>query len=51
MCAMKNSIMEQNENSARNYEAVELRIVYFTEEDVFMELSTEVGGEFPDDWQ
>lgn len=51
MCAMKNSIMEQNANSARNYEAVELRILYFTEEDVFMELSTEVGGEFPGDWQ
>ena len=51
MCPKENSIMEQNASSICNYEAVELRIVYFTEEDVFMELSTEIGKEFPDDWQ
>lgn len=51
MCPKENSRMEQNASSICNYEAVELRIVYFTEEDVFMEHSTEIGGEFPDDWQ
>lgn len=47
----KDLMMEQNANNARRYEDVELRIVYFTSEDVFMELSTDVGGGFPDDWE
>ncbi len=51
MCTKKEAMNERNADSARNYEAVELRITYFTPEDVFMEASTDVGSEFPGDWE
>ena len=33
------------------YESVKMCIVYFTDEDVFMQLSTDVGGEYPEEWE
>lgn len=51
MCTKKDLIEKNSTDSARNYEAVELRITYFTSDDVFMEASTDVGGGFPSDWE
>lgn len=51
MCTKKDPMEKVTTDSARNYEAVEIRITYFTSADVFMEASTDVGGKFPtDDW-
>lgn len=51
MCTKKDLIEKNSAESARNYEAVELRVVYFTAEDVFTGVSTDVGGEYPTDWE
>ena len=51
MCTKIEPMTSVKADSARNYEAVELRITYFTSADVFMEASTDVGGKFPaEDW-
>lgn len=42
---------KMKKHSKDAYESVKMRIVYFTEEDVFMQLSTDVGGEYPEEWE
>ena len=51
MCTKKDPMEKRGADGARTYEAVELRITYFTAADVFMDASTDAGSEFPSDWE